>query len=273
MLGISRLPYWLNTGQAEGVGNRLPLRGVEHLGGRIDAAQAGGHGQPPVADVTRQRREDRGIALEQDGPVTLDEGNPGLQPLLRDAVRGKRFLGGDEVADGIAAEYAAGHGVLARPPEIEDFLSRLPAGEHVAAHHPGAHQLVLGFVVIERQRLAGRAAGVADLRAPRIGAARQHFGQVRDDIRLVQDRQAGDVARETGGQRAMALAIETGVFGGEADDGVQITALLVQQLLTGQRLGGEQGGEPGVALRALAAMQPVLQCAQSCASQAARSDG
>ena len=70
---------------------------------------------------------------------------------------------------------------------------------------------------------------------------------------------AGDVARETGGQRTVALAIKGGVPGGEADDGVQITALLVQQFLAAQLLGGEQCGEPGVALGALAAMQPVLQ--------------
>ena len=93
----------------------------------------------------------------------------------------------------------------------------------------------------------------------RIGAARQQVGQARDDVRLVQDRQPGDVARETVGQRAKALAIKAGVFGGEADDVAQIMALLVQQLLAGQRLGGEQCVEPGVALRALAAMQPVLQ--------------
>ena len=107
----------------------------------------------------------------------------------------------------------------------------------------------------------------------RVGAARQQVGQAGDDVRLVQDRQPGDVASETVGQRAKALMIKTGVFGGEADDVAQVLALLAQQLLAGQRLSGEQGVEPGIALRALAAMQPVPQCAQSCASQAARSDG
>jgi len=132
---------------------------------------------------------------------------------------------------------------------------------------------VLGFVVIKSQRLAGRSPRVADLRLLRVGAARQQIGQAGDDIDLVQDRQPGDVAIETVGQRAKALMIKTGVFGGEADDVAQVPALFAQQLLAAQRLSGEQGIEPGIALRALAAMQPVPQHAQSCASQAARSEG
>ena len=39
------------------------------------------------------------------------------------------------------------------PPQVHHLLPGSPARQHEATHHPGQHQLVLGVVVIERQRL------------------------------------------------------------------------------------------------------------------------
>jgi len=140
--------------QPEGLFHEVPLPVAQYFGRRENAAQARRHRHFAGDNDAGNFRQDRGIALDQDGPIGTDRRGPLMQLRFGVFIGRDSLLGGDVVTV-LPAKNTVIADILAGTPEIQNLLSRPPSRPHVAAAHACAHQFVLRIVVVERQRLAG----------------------------------------------------------------------------------------------------------------------